>query len=107
RLSGVSLQARALPVQQEREPGGSRHSINCPATRRSAAVARHDVAVFWKIVVEQQLGPRFDIANAHHPRLPTIDPELAIRLAAVIDQFRAASAYRSVQRPIFVEAQEI
>ena len=72
-----------------------------------AAGAWHFFNVRIEVVIDRQFFPRPDIANGQVEDMPSNDAGRQIRLTAVIDILRAGAVHRSINRPVFIQREQI
>ena len=90
-----------------RSPKSLISDVDCAPAIRSAAIARHTLDVFVEMVVDCQLLTRMNIANTHIKNVFFEDPGVDIRVAAMVDILRPATAGIAVNRPVSIQREDI
>ncbi len=72
-----------------------------------AAFTRNFIDVLGEVVIHGELFPFFDVAGCHIENVAFGDQSSDIRVATMVDVFRSASAYGTVNGPVTVKGEQI
>ncbi len=81
--------------------------INCSAAFAGAAFAGNPFDFFVEAIVDGQFFAALDGPEAHIDDVPPDNPRNEVRVAGMIDVFRAGTAGRTIECPVGVEGEKI